>query len=114
MEKLIGISEFILQQDKIFPAAMMANEFIELLAEKYSAIVKYNKFLNQPLTIEMFEGENKIFIGGKYNDIQPSTNWNYYSIADTVIFKDTNGKQNASIGLKISDLTGLGLKYIKH
>lgn len=107
--ELITLSEFIEKIEKDYPNTMTKEEMQNIVFENYKRICKYNKFLNMPLTIEMFEGENKIFNGGRYNDLQPSTQWNYYSIYGLKIFEDRNGFKNGSIGKKVSDLSGKGL-----
>lgn len=78
---------------------------------KQKMFVEYAKFLNKELCIEMFEGERKIFEGGKYVDRQPSTQWNTYEIAGVVIFQDSNTGINRPIGKRVFDLAGKGLKY---
>jgi hypothetical protein len=91
-----------------------ANGLLQIDAIKHKMFVEYAKFLNKKLTIDMFEGEKNLFVGGKYVDRQPSIHWNTYEIRNRVVFQDSNGKQNNSIGLKVSDLCGFGVLYTCH
>lgn len=110
---LITLSQFIDEQEKIFPSAMDREEMQKLVISKYQSIAKYNRFLNKPLSIDMFEGDGKIFLRGKYVDIQPSTSYNYYTIGGKTIFRDRNTSQNGSLGLTVHDIAGLGVKYLE-
>lgn len=85
--------------------------FLQIDAIKHRMFVEYAKFLNKELTYEMFEGEKRIFECGKYIDRQPSTTFNTYEVNGVVLFADTNTKRNVSRGLKVSDLTKLGILY---
>jgi len=87
------------------------NSFLQIDAIKHRMFVEYAKFLSKTLTIDMFEGDGKIFEGGKYKDRQPSVNWNTYEIKGVVIFKDSNGQRYNSLGLKVCDLAGRGISY---
>lgn len=109
--KLIPLVDFIKKIDSDFPKSVTRDEMRNLVLIKYQSIVEYAKFLEKPLTIEMFEGDAAIFKGGKYHDVQPSREWNYYSISGYKIFQDSNGRQNNSYGRKVSDLTHLRLTY---
>lgn len=90
-----------------------ADQFLRIDVVKQKMFVEYAKFLNKKLTIEMFEGERKIFIGGQYIDRQPSTNYNTYEILGKAVFKDSNTTKNSSLGLKINDLVSFGITYIE-
>ena len=121
MRELISMVDFVLEINDMsehdflryinFKGEYGANKNVEILAIKNKLYYEYAKFLNKELTIDMFEGDNKIFEGGKYNN--KSTINNYYSINDFTIFMDDeDGKINCSIGLTVQDLVGLrGLEY---
>jgi hypothetical protein len=87
------------------------DSFLQIDAIKHRLFVEYAKFLNKELTYEMFEGEKRIFECGKYIDRQPSTQFNTYEVNGVVLFADTNTQRNVSRGLKVSDLTTLGISY---
>lgn len=60
---------------------------------------------------EYHEAKEKVlFKGAVYNDLQPSTQFNYWSINGKKIFIDRNGYPNSPIGLKGEDLTGLDIE----
>ncbi|MCE7039170.1 gp58-like family protein [Dyadobacter sp. CY312] len=124
--KLISMVDFILDIDWLTttafcekynaPLPMPADGVMGLLtidAIKHRMFLDYAKFLNRKLTIDMFEGEKRIFTTGQYNDLQPSTSWNYYSIGGKRIFQDNNTGVNNELGLKIGDLVKLDITYIK-
>lgn len=87
-------------------------DFMQVEAVKYRMFVEYATFLNQKLTLDMFEGDKRIFTTGRYENVQPSREWNYYHIGGKKIFQDSNTETNCSLGLKVSDLTRLGITYI--
>lgn len=72
---------------------------------------KYANFLNIEISKEMVLGEDRFFtLDAKYNDYQPSTRWNNISIAGFKVIEATNTNPYALLGVKIKDLTHLGLK----
>jgi len=109
--KLVTLSEFIKEINAQFPSVFTWTEMQDILIKKYKSICKYNDFLQQKLTIEMFEGDNKIFIGGIYVDLQPSIEYNYYRIGNKMIFRDGNTYVNGSLGFKIEDIAGRDIYY---
>ena len=117
LEKLVSLSEFITEVNSKFPLAMTADRMAEVVFDKYRKICQYNEFLQKRLTIEMFEGEFKLFEGGQYVDLQPSVSWNCYMLRTAVfqkkIFQDTKTCQSASLGYIIADISGMGVKLIK-
>ena len=88
-----------------------ADGLLQIDAIKHKMFVEHAKFLNKKLSLDMFEGENAVFIGGQYVDRQPSSHWNTFEIKNKVVFQDSNGRKNNSLGLKVSDLCGLGVLY---
>jgi hypothetical protein len=87
------------------------DSFLQIDAIKHRMFVEYAKFLNKELIYEMFEGEKRIFECGKYIDRQPSTSFNTYEVNGVVLFADSNTQRNVSRGLKVNDLTTLGILY---
>ena len=87
------------------------SEMFRIDAVKQKMYVDYAKFLNKKITYDMFEGDNRIFECGKYINRQPSTIFNTYEVKEVVLFADTNTERNVPRGLKISDLTSLGIFY---
>lgn len=75
---------------------------LDLTIEK---VIEYAKFINRELEYSMFEGDQAIFNPGKYNDIQPSLEWNYYSLNGYKIFQDCNiGQNKTRLYMKIKDI----------
>lgn len=77
-------------------------------------IIEYAKFINRDIEYSMFDGEHAIFKPGQYNDVQPSREWNYYSLNGYKIFQDSNTGQNKTrLYIKIKDIIFLKpeLKY---
>lgn len=109
--KLVTLSEFIKEINTQFPSVFTRSEMQDILIKKYKSICKYNDFLQQKLTIEMFEGDNKIFIGGSYIDLQPSTEYNYYRIGNKMVFRDGNTYTNGPLGFKVEDIAGRDIYY---
>ena len=107
---LLSLTQFIEKQEKEYPTTATKAEMQKLVFEKYKAICDYNKFLQQSLQIEMFDGETKIFKGLRYVDLQPSTQWNYHEIACVRIFQEGNGIKYMSLGKTIADIAGRGVR----
>lgn len=60
--KLISMTDFVLQQEKSLENILHETSPMIKLAICFDKIVKYANFLKQPLKLEMFFGENAIFI----------------------------------------------------
>ena len=123
-KKLVSMIDFILEIDWMTTTEFCqetgapmpnvregVNSFLQVDAIKHRMFVEYAKFLNKDLTIEMFEGEKRIFEDGKYVNRQPSIEWNTYEINGIVVFRDVVGSKNAFMGKKVKDLAGLGIMY---
>lgn len=133
MKKLLSLSEFISWLNSLTTMELI-NEFprsfhtLKSHESKDEAVLKlvsndailwrfvkdYNKFLLTDLDINLFEGDNKLFLGGKYHNIQPSTVFNYYEIGGIVIFRDTNANVNGlKCKRKIEDISGFNIELAK-
>mgnify|MGYP001346061043 CR=1 FL=1 len=88
-----------------------ADQFLQVDAIKYRLITAYAKFLNKELTLDMFEGDKKIFNGGSYETKLPYNNYVVVGNGSTTIFQDTDLEKNTSLKLRINDITGLGIEY---
>lgn len=117
IETLLPLSEYIEKIDSEYPKTLLSHEMSDLVFDKYKMICTYTRFLKQKLTIDMFEEDNKIFEGGYYVDLQPSTNYNYYIIAGKKIFMDGNSMEGfkalMSLGMTVADIAGKNIKIIK-
>lgn len=106
-KKLIPMVQFVIERAKNAPL----EPYHEVNENFVNDVVDYATFLDSKITYEMFEGEKRIFECGKYINRQPSTSFNTYEVNDVVLFADTNTQRNVSRGLKVNDLTTLGIFY---
>lgn len=82
-----------------------------LNARSWQLACKYASFLNLDVSKEMILGDDRFFtLDGKYNDYQPSTTWNTVTIKGFKVIEATNTNPYSSLGVKMKDLTHLGLK----
>lgn len=95
-KKLIGLDVFVLTGDNL----------------SVQQIEDYARFLDKEIHISMFEGDQAIFKPGKYVDIQPSTEWNYYSVNGNRMFRDSNlGKNTLKLFSKLRHITDFDIEY---
>lgn len=132
MNKLLSLSEFILWLNSLtsnellkeFPRSFHSLNSIDTKNQTVFKLVandaimwrlvkEYNKFLLMDLQIDFFEGDNKLFLGGNYHNIQPSTTSNFYEIKGIVVFRDTNRKTNASLCMKVKNISGFDIELSK-
>jgi len=116
--RLIPLIDFVLQQTTDIKAAHEltaenVDHFHTQSLHNWGRVKKYAKYLKKDLAMSMFEGDTQVFKGGKYHNVQPSTESNYYSLNGKKLFIDSNEKQNCSIGLKVEALVYLGVEIVK-
>lgn len=94
-----------------------SNKIITNDAILWRFVKEYNQFLHQPLKYEMFEGENKLFIGGakipfEKNACYSSNATEKYAIAGKNIF-EWKGIGLVSLGFRIKDIANLEIELVK-
>jgi hypothetical protein len=99
MKKLIPLSDFVLEQSKQFESTDLL-DYLHVRNDILTKIELYTKFLIQPLKLEMFTSENKLFEGFKlsYNGFSiDSVDKNGYEFCRLSFNKDGQCRQYYNI-----------------